>query len=116
MLEEGDRHIRAQVEQVAARRGLKFTIEQTESASAVEMDLHLCAALEKAAAKIGLGKLPSTISGALHDSAVMAPHLPTAMLFVASKNGISHNPAEFSRVEDIATAARIVYEMVSASA
>ena len=34
------------------------------------------------------------------------------MLFVASKDGISHNPAEFSSIEDIATAARIVAEVV----
>ena len=87
-------------------------LEQTESAPAVEMDLRICAALERSAEKLGLGKLPSTVSGALHDSAVIAPHLPTAMLFVASRDGISHNPAEFSRVEDIATAAKIVYETV----
>ena len=52
---------------------------------------------------------------ALHDAAVVAPHLPTAMLFVASKGGISHNPAEFSRVEDVAAAARVLYELVNAS-
>src|SRR5207247_7942740 len=107
-----DQHTRAQIKQVATRRGLQFSIEQTESAPAAEMDLRICAALEKAAETLGLGKLASTISGALHDSAVIAPHLPTAMLFVASKDGISHNPAEYSRVEDIATATSIVYEMV----
>jgi allantoate deiminase len=111
-LTEGAEHIRAQIEHVANRRGLKFQIDQTESAPAVEMNLNVCAALEKSAEKLGLGKLLSAISGALHDSAVLAPHLPTAMLFVASRDGISHNPAEFSRVEDIATAARIVYEVV----
>jgi allantoate deiminase len=113
LLEEGDQHIRAQIKQVATRRGLEFSIEQTESAPAVEMDLRICAALEKAAERLGLGKLASTVSGALHDSAVLAPHLPTAMLFVASKDGISHNPAEFSRIEDIATAAKIVYQVVT---
>src|SRR4051794_35902636 len=56
--------------------------------------------------------LPSTVSGALHDSAVLAPHVPTAMLFVPSRDGISHNPAEFSRVEDIAAAAEIVERLV----
>src|SRR5262249_27346832 len=57
-------------------------------------------------------KLPITVSGALHDSAVLAPHLPTVMLFVPSKDGISHNPAEFSRVEDIADAATLVERLV----
>jgi OHCU decarboxylase len=34
------------------------------------------------------------------------------MLFVPSKDGISHNPAEFSRVEDIAGAANLVERLV----
>jgi N-carbamoyl-L-amino-acid hydrolase len=73
------------------------------------------AAIERAAAAAGLGELPRTVSGALHDAAIVAPHLPTAMLFVASKGGISHNPAEFSRVEDVASAARVLYELVTSS-
>ena len=81
------------------------------SAPVVEMDLHLCGRLQRAAETVGV-QLPSTVSGALHDAAIIAPHLPTAMLFVASKDGISHNPAEFSRVEDIAMAARVVYELI----
>ena len=35
------------------------------------------------------------------------------MVFVASKDGISHNPAEFSRIEDIARAAEVVAELVA---
>jgi hypothetical protein len=52
------------------------------------------------------------VSGALHDSAVIAPYLPTVMLFVPSRDGISHNPAEFSRVEDIAAGARVIEQLV----
>jgi hydantoinase/carbamoylase family amidase len=115
LLAEGDVRIRALVEQVASRRDLKVALEQTESAPAVEMDLHVCAALERAVEKLAIGTVGSTVSGALHDSAVMAPYIPTAMLFVASRDGVSHNPAEFSRIEDIAMAATIAYEMVQDS-
>jgi OHCU decarboxylase len=52
------------------------------------------------------------VSGALHDSAVVAPHIPTAMLFVPSTGGISHNPSEFSSVDDIAAAAMVVEKVV----
>ena len=52
-------------------------------------------------------------SGALHDAAILAPHVPTAMLFVASKGGISHNPAEYSRIEDIVLATKILAEAVT---
>ena len=54
----------------------------------------------------------TTTSGALHDAAILAPLLPTAMLFVASRDGISHNPAEFSRIEDIAAAADVLDRLV----
>ena len=38
------------------------------------------------------------------------------MLFVASEGGISHNPKEFSRAEDIAAAAAVLLRAVGASA
>jgi acetylornithine deacetylase/succinyl-diaminopimelate desuccinylase-like protein len=76
------------------------------------MNGELCRALSYAAAAQLPHAAPSAISGALHDSAILAPHIPTAMLFVPSKDGISHNPTEFSRVDDIALAAKIVYDVV----
>jgi acetylornithine deacetylase/succinyl-diaminopimelate desuccinylase-like protein len=52
------------------------------------------------------------VSGALHDAAILAPLVPTVMLFVASRDGISHNPAEFSRIDDIAAATRLLAAVV----
>lgn len=40
-------------------------------------------------------------SGAGHDSQIFAPTIPTAMLFVPSIDGISHNPAENTLTEDL---------------
>jgi N-carbamoyl-L-amino-acid hydrolase len=40
-------------------------------------------------------------SGALHDAAAMAPHVPTVMLFVPSKRGISHSREEDTSEEDL---------------
>ncbi|WP_100011330.1 M20 family metallo-hydrolase [Lentibacillus sediminis] len=42
-------------------------------------------------------KLPS---GAGHDAMIIGDQLPVAMLFVQSKDGISHNPAEWSDLSD----------------
>ena len=33
-------------------------------------------------------------SGAFHDAMYLAEHCPTAMIFVPSKGGVSHNAAE----------------------
>lgn len=78
----------------------------TESIPARPMSPRLVEAFFK------LGVTTTTVSGALHDSAILALHLPTVMLFVPSKDGISHNPAEFSRVEDIAEGARVIEQLV----
>jgi acetylornithine deacetylase/succinyl-diaminopimelate desuccinylase-like protein len=61
---------------------------------------------------VGLSPLPEAVSGALHDAAILAPLVPTVMLFVASRDGISHNPAEFSRIDDIAAATRLLAAVV----
>jgi N-carbamoyl-L-amino-acid hydrolase len=52
-----------------------------------------------AVARVGAGKTAELISFAGHDSAMTALRVPTAMLFVPSKNGISHAPAEFTSQE-----------------
>ena len=37
---------------------------------------------------------------------------PTAMLFVPSKDGLSHNPAEFTSLEEIALGTEVLAEAV----
>jgi allantoate deiminase len=93
---------------IAEQRRVKIAIESTENAPARPMAPRLVQALQQAAG----GAVPITVSGALHDSAILAPYLPTVMLFVPSRDGISHNPAEFSRVEDIAQATAVIERVV----
>jgi allantoate deiminase len=85
--------------------GVEFHCFMSEDQPVTRMDGRLC---DRLTAWVG----QSTTSFALHDAAILAPLLPTAMLFVASRYGISHNPAEFSRTEDIAEAARVLDRLV----
>ena len=112
-INRGDARVRKLLADIAAVRGLELEISGTESIPPVPLDPGVCARLRDAAKRLGLS-IPDTASGALHDTAVLAPLLPAAMLFIPSRDGISHNPAEYSRIEDIAGAARIVAEAVSA--
>jgi allantoate deiminase len=107
LLSEGDRRINAITREVADRRGLRWELETTEDRSAVALDAGICQRLRDAA-----GDVTMTVSRALHDAAILAPHLPTAMIFVPSQDGISHNPMEHSRVEDIAAGAEVFYKMI----
>ena len=108
VLEEGQRRIRDLLREVGKKRGLTLTLEQTEAIPAVILNTDLAQRLETVAIPLVGQPLPRTFSGALHDSAVLAPFVPTMMLFVASRDGISHNPGEYSRLEDITLAAEIL--------
>lgn len=112
ILHDGDRRIQALAADVRLRRGIKYRLECTESLPAERFDEGLCESLCAAAHRIGFTDVPLTISGALHDAAILSRHLPSAMLFIASREGISHNPDEFSRTEDVTEAAQILWEMI----
>ena len=112
-LAKGDTRIRALVAAASEKRGLKVELTQTESLPAVALDSGLAQRVRAAATRLSLPALPETSSGALHDAAILAPVVPTIMLFIASRDGISHNPGEFSRIEDITSATRLLYETVS---
>jgi hydantoinase/carbamoylase family amidase len=114
-LAAGDERLGALVAAAALRRGLEHEIRLTESLPAVALDAALAESVRGAAARLRMAPLPETTSGALHDAAILAPLVPTVMLFVASRDGVSHNPAEFSRVDDIASAARLLAAVVAAA-
>lgn len=112
VLQRGTAEIERMITEVCKRRQLKSNVDSSEAIAARPMDQRLCENLGRAAQAAGIGRVSTTVSGALHDSAVMSPYLPTAMLFVPSRDGISHNPAEFSRAEDVASAARVLEHLV----
>ncbi|RMX04279.1 Zn-dependent hydrolase [Corticibacter populi] len=59
------------------------------------------AAAGRACAQAGLPAPMPITSGAFHDAMYLADHCPTAMIFVPSKNGISHNAAEATDPHDL---------------
>jgi allantoate deiminase len=52
-------------------------------------------------------------SGAGHDAAVLAPHVPAAMLFVRCAGGVSHHPAEHVAESDVAVALDVLERIVT---
>ena len=48
------------------------------------------------------------ISGAGHDSVFTSHQVPTSMIFVPCKDGVSHNPAEYCSPEDCANGAQVL--------
>jgi allantoate deiminase len=89
-----------QAEGIAARRGLSVRENTLFSQHAVAMDAFLNDEIERAMLKTGC-KPHRMVSGAGHDAMIMAEKVPSAMIFVRTPGGISHDPAESVAVEDI---------------
>ncbi|CDF89044.1 ZYBA0S03-07866g1_1 [Zygosaccharomyces bailii CLIB 213] len=51
-------------------------------------------------------------SGAGHDSCQTAPHVPTSMIFIPSKDGLSHNFYEYSSPEEVENGFKVLLQAV----
>jgi len=85
--------ILAELDAIAARRGVSISAEQVQDLAASPCDPGLTGWLADAVAAEGL-PVRRLVSGAGHDAMVMAALCPTAMLFIRCAGGISHHPAE----------------------
>ncbi len=91
----------ARMNEISNEHEVETTIDMWMDADPVPMDPAIVELIEKQCKDNGLNyKLMH--SGAGHDSQIFAPIVPTAMLFVPSHKGISHNPAEFTEPADLA--------------
>ncbi len=95
---------------VAAERGLELTAEAGLSLDPVPMDSGLVEALCGAAERVLPGQWRRMPSGALHDASNVSTVLPSAMLFVPSIGGISHNPSEDTARADLASGLKVLAE------
>jgi N-carbamoyl-L-amino-acid hydrolase len=97
----------AEVRQIETATGTKFEFKQTTSSKPALTDMRIRAAIEGAAKGMGL----STIllpSGAGHDAQEIARICPIGMIFVPSREGISHSPREYSSPDDIANGTNVL--------
>jgi len=90
-------------EEIAQRRGLSVKWNTLLSQNAVMMDPFLCDEIEGAIRKSGC-EPHRMVSGAGHDAMILAEKVPSAMIFLRTPGGISHDPAESVAVDDVAKA------------
>ena len=91
----------------AAGERVDLTHEQLSWIEPVQFDAAVVGAVESAADELGYSHR-RMVSGAGHDAQQMAAVAPSAMLFVPSVGGISHNPDEFTRPEDAEAGANVL--------
>ena len=109
------RDIGAFVQDAAERRGMTVEVRERQTLAPTVLDTRIVAALEEAARSTGepFMLMPS---GAAHDTMCVADHVPSAMVFVPCRDGISHSPLEDADPADAALAAEIILNAIRALA
>jgi beta-ureidopropionase / N-carbamoyl-L-amino-acid hydrolase len=83
----------------ADSHGVTVTSRRESFTPVVEFDLDLRGRVVAALARQGM-TAPVLPTGAGHDAGVLAGVVPTAMLFVRNRTGVSHSPAEYAEPGD----------------
>ncbi|MBS6127291.1 MAG: M20 family metallo-hydrolase [Veillonella sp.] len=91
----------------AGKRGLSYTIEPIAQDHPVAMHPAMIREIEEAVKSVGVEYMTMP-SGAGHDAMHWAEAVPTGMIFIPCRDGISHNPAEFAEMDDIVTGAEVL--------
>lgn len=97
---------------VGREEGVAFSVERLARFEPVRFDRAIVDLIEQTASTRGLRSRRMT-SGAGHDAQMIARIAPSAMIFVPSAGGISHNPREFSSKADLVSGANVLLDVVS---
>lgn len=96
-----ERVLLAEMEEIAAARGLRLEVVRTHTAAAAHTAERLREAVIAGIAATGDDAPLGLWSRAGHDAMVMAAVTDIAMLFVRCHDGISHHPGEAVRADDV---------------
>ncbi len=107
LLAEAERRLAGFLEQLAADEGVQVEAKTLARFEPVLFDKGVADLIARTAVKLGHSCRPMT-SGAGHDAQMMARLCPTAMIFVPSVGGISHNPAEHTEPAHLAAGADVL--------
>lgn len=114
-LEELHDGFRRVLSTLARRRSLMFEFEILSRVEPVPCAASIVATIEATSQRLGLParRMPS---GAAHDAQIMAKIAPIGMIFVPSRDGRSHSPAEWTAWKDIENGANAALQTLIALA
>ncbi|MCG6203315.1 Zn-dependent hydrolase [Rhodopseudomonas sp. HC1] len=111
ILAQLDTRIRAAATEIAAKRKVEVTLDLVWRKEPTHFDKTLVGAVASAAETLGYANRRIT-SGAGHDACNLNAKVPTAMIFVPCKDGISHNELEDATQADCAAGANVLLHTV----
>ena len=106
-LDRAEAEIRAFAMAEASKAGVTVSVRDLARFPPTPFDDSMIGRVQAAAEGLGLS-CRRMISGAGHDAQMMASLCPTAMIFVPSIDGISHNPKEFTPEADLVNGANVL--------
>ncbi len=92
---------------ICRRRSLTFDFEEPSFIHPVKCDGDIVGLIEQHARSLDYSYL-TVPSGAAHDAQIMGRHWPIGMIFVPSRGGVSHSPAEWTAWSDIEAGANVL--------
>jgi beta-ureidopropionase / N-carbamoyl-L-amino-acid hydrolase len=112
VLRDAERRLAALCDEVAEAEGVTIERRSLARFEPVEFDAGMVELVEATARRLGHStlRLPS---GAGHDAQMLARVCPTAMIFVPSANGLSHNIAEYTSPELVGAGADVLLAVIT---
>lgn len=110
-LKEAETRMSSRVAELRESEGVEITARKLARFAPVEFDPAMVGKVAEIAADLGhsVRRMPS---GAGHDAQMFAPNCPTAMIFVPSKGGISHNVREYTAPGEIHAGADVLLQLM----
>jgi N-carbamoyl-L-amino-acid hydrolase len=107
ILKKAEKEITDFISSLSQSESVEISSRSLTRLEPVLFDSHIVSLIESIAMAQGnsVSRLPS---GAGHDAQMFARVCPTAMVFVPSANGLSHNPAEYTSEDDLIAGANVL--------
>lgn len=106
--DENEKRLREKIEAIAQEHGLTYSITEDNNSEPRYCAEWIKSIINEEGERMGLD-CPELMSGPAHDALIMSYVTDYAMIFVRCKEGISHNPKEFSSIEDISLGTELLY-------
>ena len=110
-LQEAEQSMSSFIEQLCKAEGVTFSSRTLARFEPVSFDKEMVSLVAETASTLGF-RVKSMPSGAGHDAQMFAPNCPTAMIFVPSRNGISHNVAEYTEPKHLQAGADVLLQIM----
>ena len=110
-LQEAEYTMTSFIEQICKAEGVTFESRILARFEPVSFDKEMVSLVSNIASTLG-NRVKSMPSGAGHDAQMFAPNCPTGMIFVPSRNGISHNVSEFTEPRHLQAGADVLLQIM----